>query len=184
MDANEIMEYRRTFTIRQEETVRFQQYQAAHKTRRFVLFCMVLITLAAIMILRKIVPEPNETQTFIASLIGMVVGIALPYFIIQLMVAFNISQKYQNGQAHDYVVDVYANPGGIYFSDDKMEVKVYYDKMYMIVETSADFFVFPDKQTALLIPKHQMENVKEESRYLRQMFHTYATENKLRLMKG
>ena len=85
---------------------------------------------------------------------------------------------------NEYTNDPGVDMTAVVKTGDKMEVKVYYDKMYMIVETSADFFVFPDKQTALLIPKHQMENVKEESRYLRQMFHTYATENKLCLMKG
>ena len=185
MDAMEIMEYHHSFVIRQEETVRFQQFQAAQRTRRFNLFCMLGLTVLARWILVKIVGgTPTQMQVIIACTIGMVVGLALPYFLIQLMVAFNISQKYLNGQAHEYTVDMDINPGGIYLTDGKTEVKVYFDKMFRIRETAADFFIYPDKETAFLLPKHQLDDVKKDSKYLRELFRTYAPANKLQLMKG
>ena len=184
MDATEIMEYRHTFVIRQEETVRFQQYQAAQRTRRAVLFCMALTTALARFILAKVVEEPTELQVIIVCTVGMIVGLALPYFLIQLMVAYNISQKYLNGQAHEYTVDVLINPGGIYLTDGKTEIKVYFDKMFRIRETSTDFLVYPDKETAFLIPKHQFDDLRQDTRYLRELFTTYAPMNKLQLMKG
>ena len=184
MDAMEIMEYHHSFVIRQEETVRFQQFQAAQRTRRFNLFCMLIFTALARFVLSKIVAEPSELQVIIACSVGLVVGLALPYFLIQLMVAFNISQKYLNGQAHEYSVDVDINPGGLYLTDGKTEVKVYFDKMHCIRETASDFLVYPDKDTAFLLPKHQFDDVKKDSKYLREIFNTYAPANKLHLMKG
>lgn len=184
MDAQEILEYRHTFVIRQEETVRFQQFQAAQRTRRVVLFSMALMTALARLILAKVVGTPTQWQVIIVCTAGMLVGLGLPYFLIQMMVAYNISQKYLNGQAHEYTVDVLINPGGIYLTDGKTEIKVYFDKMFRIRETSTDFLVYPDKETAFLIPKHQFDDVRKDSRYLRDLFTTYAPMNKLQLMKG
>ena len=183
MDAMEAMEYRRTFTIRQEETVRFQQAEGLRRSRRGILLCMVLVTIAARLIVEKMYNPPSVRAVLIACTIGLVLGLAIPYFALQLIIAYNVSRAYQSGRAKEHIVDVFVNPGGIYLTDDSNEVRVYYDKMRLIRETAADFFIYPDKETAFLIPKHEMEDVKGESDQLRHMFRMYAPSDKLDLLR-
>ncbi|MGM9662598.1 MAG: YcxB family protein [Oscillospiraceae bacterium] len=184
METMESLEFRHSFVIRQEETVRFQQYTGVRQGRKYILICMVVITALARLIADRIFGGLTTTQLLVSCTIGMVLGLIIPYFLLQLAIAFNISQKYQAGLSHDYEVDVLINPGGIYITDGTTDVRVYYDKMYLIRETAADFFVYPDKQTAFLIPKHQLDDVKADSKKLREMFRAFAPSDKLDLLRG
>ncbi|MGM9618772.1 MAG: YcxB family protein [Oscillospiraceae bacterium] len=184
MESMEALEYRHSFVIRQEETIRFQQYTGVREGRKYILICMVLITALARLIADRIFGGLNTTQLLVSCSIGMVVGLIVPYFLLRFLIAFNISQKYQAGLSHDYKVDVLINPGGIYITDGTTDVRVYYDKMQLIRETNSDFFIYPDKKTVFLIPKHQLDDVKADTRKLREMFRAFAPKDKLDLQRG
>ena len=183
MENLEMLEYRHSFVIRQEETVRFQQYEGVRKGKKYILTVMVIVTLLARFLATMLIKDINEMQVLTACTVGMALGLLAGYFLLQFAIAFNISQKYQSGLAQDYAIDMLINPGGIYVTDGKNDVRVYYDKMYKIVETSADFFVYPDPETVFVIPKHQLDNVANDSKKLRDMFKVFAPENKLDLLK-
>ena len=184
MEHLETLEYRHSFVIRQEETVRYQQYEGVRKGKKHILMVMVVVTLIARFLASTLIKDINEMQLLTACTVGMALGLLAGYFLLQFAIAFNISQKYQSGLAQDYSVDMLINPGGIYVTDGKNDIRVYYDKMHKIVETSADFFVYPAPDSVFLIPKHQLDDVKKDSDMLREMFKTFAPENKLDLLKG
>ena len=184
MEHLEMLEYRHSFVIRQEETVRYQQYEGVRKGKKHILMVMVIVTLITRFLASTLIKDINEMQLLTACTIGMALGLLAGYFLLQFAIAFNISQKYQSGLAQDYSVDMLINPGGIYVTDGKNDIRVYYDKMHKIVETSADFFVYPAPDSVFLIPKHQLDDVKKDSDMLREMFKTFAPENKLDLLKG
>lgn len=180
----EHMEYRHSFVIRQEETVRYQQYAGVRSGKTYIMIIMVVVTLIARVLATMLIDNITEMQIFFWCFVGMVLGATAGYFLLQLAIAFNISQKYQAGKAHDYEVDMLINPGGIYVTDGTNDIRVYYDKMYKIIETSADFFIYPNKKTVFLIPKHQLDDVKKDSAMLREMFKTFAPDDKLDLLRG
>lgn len=184
MEHQEHMEYRHSFVIRQEETVRFQQYTGVRTGKTYIMIIMVVFTLVARVLATWLIDNITEMQIIFWCFVGMILGILAGYFLLQLAIAFNISQKYQNGAARDYEVDMLINPGGIYVTDGTHDIRVYYDKMYKIIETSADFFIYPDKKTVFLIPKHQLDDVRKDSAMLRDMFKTFAPDDKLQLLKG
>lgn len=177
------MEYRHSFVIRQEETVRYQQYAGVRSGKTYILIIMVVVTLVARVLATLLIDNITEMQVFFWCFVGMVLGATAGYFLLQLAIAFNISQKYQAGKAHDYEVDMLINPGGIYVTDGTNDIRVYYDKMHKIIETSADFFIYPNKKTVFLIPKHQLDDVKKDSAMLREMFRTFAPDDKLDLLR-
>ena len=183
MENMEMLEYRHSFVIRQEETVRFQQYEGVRTGKKYILTVMVIVTLIARFAATMLIKDINEMQMLTACTVGMALGLLAGYFLLQFAIAFNISQKYQSGMAKDYEIDMLINPGGIYVTDGTNDVRVYYDKMHKIVESSADFFIYPSKDSVFVLPKHQLDDVKEDSRKLREMFRAFAPENKLDLFK-
>ncbi len=179
----ENLEYRHSFVIRQEETVRYQQYAGVRSGKKYIFTVMVIVTLIARTAATLLIDDISEGLLLTVCTVGLVVGLLAGYFLLQIAIAFNISQKYQSGMAKDYAVDMLVNPGGIYVTDGTNDIRVYYDKMHKIIETSADFFIFPDSKTVFLIPKHQLDNVEQDSKMLREMFKTFAPSDKLELFK-
>ncbi len=183
MENLEKLEYRHSFVIRQEETVRYQQYAGVRSGKKYIFIVMVIVTLIARTLAAVLIKDITEGQMLTACTIGLVLGLLAGYFLLQIAIAFNISQKYQSGMAKDYAVDMLVNPGGIYVTDGTNDIRVYYDKMHKIIETSADFFIFPDNKTVFLIPKHQLDDVEKDSKMLREMFKTFAPSDKLDLFR-
>ena len=184
MENLEKLEYRHSFVIRQEETVRYQQYAGVSSGKKYIFTVMVIVTLIARVLATWLIKDITEMQLLTWCTVGLVLGLLAGYFLLQFAIAFNISQKYQSGMAKDYEVDMLINPGGIYVTDGSNDIRVYYDKMHKITETAADFFIYPDTKTVFLIPKHQLDNVKEDSKLIREMFKTFAPSEKLELLKG
>ena len=183
MENLETLEYRHSFVIRQEETVRYQQYAGVRSGKKYMFTVMVIVTLIARTAATLLIKDISEGLLLTICTVGLVVGLLAGYFLLQIAIAFNISQKYQSGMAKDYEVDMLVNPGGIYVTDGTNDIRVYYDKMHKIIETAADFFIFPDAKTVFLIPKHQLDNVEKDSKMLREMFKAFAPSDKLELFK-
>ena len=183
MENLEALEYRHSFVIRQEESVRYQQYAGVRSGKKYIFTVMVIVTLIARTAATLLIKDISEGLLLTICTIGLVVGLLAGYFLLQILIAFNISQKYQSGMAKDYKVDMLINPGGIYVTDGTNDIRVYYDKMHKITETSADFFIYPDSKTVFLIPKHQLDDVEKDSKMLRDMFKTFAPSDKLDLFR-
>ena len=90
MEHLETLEYRHSFVIRQEETVRYQQYEGVRKGKKHILMVMVIVTLIARFLASTLIKGINEMQLLTACTIGMALGLFAGYFLLQFAIAFNI----------------------------------------------------------------------------------------------
>lgn len=175
------MDYHRTFQIGEREALQFYLYQALRRRLLGALGLGVVGLLVCWLYTREQLDSPASfAASMILSFVTVVAVLLVGYY---FTIRGKVRAAVRRRGKDRYPQEILINGFGLRATANGREVKVPFDRLREIRETSKAFYLYMTEDDAWLLPKEQMEDAAEESARLRKIFTTVIESGRLHLQK-